>query len=84
MSVNRFVESIVKETLARMGDCPEQTVRKSVIGQSGRSLAVEFATPHTTAVWLPSRDVVVFHEKNGRCVRILNVGETMRARGIAA
>ena len=50
MSVNRFVESIVKETLVRMGDCPEQTVRKSVIGQSGRSLAVEFATPHTTAV----------------------------------
>jgi len=84
MSVDRFVESIVKETLTRMGDFSENAVRKSVVGQSGRSLAVEFGTPHTTAVWLPCRDVVVFHQKNGRCVRILNVGETMRARGIAA
>lgn len=84
MSVNAFVESIVKETLTRMGDCSENTVRKSVVGQSGRPLAVEFETPLTTAVWLPSRDVVIFHKKNGRNVRILNVGETMRARGIAA
>lgn len=84
MSVNAFVESIVKETLTRMGDCSKSTVRKSVVGQSGRPLAVEFGTPHTTAVWLPGRDVVVFHKKNGRCVRILSVGETMRARGIAA
>lgn len=84
MSVERFVESIVKETLARMGDCPEAAVRKSVRGESGRAMAVEFGTPNTTAVWLPNRDVVVFHKKNGRCVRILNVGETMRARGIAA
>lgn len=84
MSVERFVESIVKETLTRMGDCPENAVRKSVFGQSGHPLAVEFGTPHTTAVWLPGRDVVVFHQKHGRCVRILNVGETMRTRGIAA
>ncbi len=84
MSVELFVESIVKETLTRMGDRSERTVRKSVLGQSGRPVAVEFGTPHTTAVWLPSRGVVVFHEKNGRRVRILNVGETMRARGIAA
>ncbi len=84
MSVERFVESIVKETLARMGDCPDDAVRRSVRGVSGRAMAVEFGTPHTTAVWLPHRDVVVFHEKNGRCLRILSVGETMRARGIAA
>ncbi|MHB8898653.1 MAG: hypothetical protein ACYC6Y_07895 [Thermoguttaceae bacterium] len=84
MSVERFVESIVKETLARMGDRSASAVRKSVLGESGRRWAVEFGTPHTTAVWLPNRDVVIFHEKNGRCVRILNVGETMRARGIAA
>lgn len=84
MRVETFVESIVKETFARMGDRTDHTVRKSVYGQSGRALAVEFGTPHTTAVWLPGRDVVVFHEKNGRRVRILNVGETMRARGIAA
>ncbi len=84
MSVDSFVESIVKETLTRMGDRSKKTVRKSVYGQSGRPLAVEFGTPHTTAVWLPNRDVVVFHEKNGRRLRILNVGETMRARGIAA
>ena len=84
MFVERFVESIVKETLARMGDYSTDAVRKPVYSQSGRTLAVEFGTPQTTAVWLPGRDVVVFHKKNGRCVRILNVGETMRARGIAA
>ena len=84
MSVEAFVESIVKETLTRMGDCAERPVRKPVYGQSGRPLAVEFGTPHHTAVWLPHREVVVFHQKKGRHVRILDVAETMRARGIAA
>lgn len=84
MSVETFVDSIVEETLARLGDAPESATRKAIRGSSGRTLAVEFETPRTRAVWLKSRGVIVFQEKNGPRMRIVSVEETMRARGIAA
>lgn len=84
MSVEAFVDSIVRETLARLGDAPEIATRRAIKGSSGRTVAIEFETPRFRAVWLKSRGVIVFQEKNGSRMRIVGVEETMRARGIAA
>jgi len=84
MSTETFVDSIVKETFARLGDSSDDAKKKAIVGQSGHRRGIEFASTHLTAVWLPSRNVIVFRDKAGRPVRILNVAETMRARGIAA
>jgi hypothetical protein len=84
MSVEAFVDSIVHETLVRLGDAPETATRKAILGKSGGTVAVEFETERVRVVWLRKRDVIVFQEKRGSRMRIVNVGETMRARGIAA
>jgi hypothetical protein len=85
MAIKQFVESLVRETFARLGDSAKNTTKKPIYGQSGLPQAVEFETEQTMAVWLPMRDVIVFRQKNGRHqMRIVNLRETMRARGIAA
>ncbi|MDD4269359.1 MAG: hypothetical protein PHO07_05265 [Pirellulales bacterium] len=84
MSIELFVDSVVRETLARLGDVPETAKQRAISNSTGRTVAIEFETPRFRAVWLKARGVIVFQEKKGPRMRIVGIEETMRARGIAA